>query len=405
MLGSLEPARLKYRVGDFVHDALPWLHKRTASDDDDVAFVVGGTNYYVEALLWNSLIGASIDDEPDPDDPTSLQDTSDGVEPFVHLSPTERHAELARVDPVMAAKLHHNDARKVLRALQIFHRTGVPQSSLLVGADAAVHSGALRAARTCVLWVDCDQTVLDERTDARVDRMMRDGLFDELVELRATLAAAFAALSDAQRLSLEQNDVRFPFGVVQSIGYKEFESCFAALDALSPADLAQTLAVVRGGGVGGGVAFPSALGAEYVAMLEAALLQVKINTRRYARAQRKWIRKRFLAGRVDERSDAPVFRFDSSDSVDFEARVVPQAVDVVRAFLARGTAPLEPVGFLPRVAPSSAERVRGWGKHACEVCERELNGEQEWKAHLASNSHRLALRRRQKQNEGAAHQN
>jgi tRNA dimethylallyltransferase len=395
LLGSVEPARLHYRVGEFVQDALPWLRR----NDDNVAFVVGGTHYYVEALLWNALIGATDDSDENAavsgdlnnDDDTALGGfTSSADDAFLHLSPAERYAELARVDPVMAAKLHPNDIRKVIRALQLFHRTGVPQSSMLVGNDASLHSGELRAPRTCVLWVDCEQTVLDARTDARVDRMLRSGLLDELVELRATLTAALAALSDTQRTRLQQTDVRFPFGVAQAIGYKEFTSCFDALDALTPADLAQTLAAVRSGG---DTPFPAALGGELVAMLEAAVVQVKINTRRYARSQRKWIRKRFLARQPEHQSDAAVFRFDSSDSADFELRVVPQACEVVRAFLARTSTSVAPVGFLPNVAPSSAERVRGWAKHRCEVCDREMNGAAEWSAHLASNAHRMAVRR------------
>ena len=160
LLGELPVTRLHYRVSDFVLDALPLVHRDSLAAG--LAIVVGGTNYYVEALLWHSLIGASV-----PGDDDASESAAGIDERLVRLTPAERHAELARVDAVMAAKLHANDERRVLRSLQIFHRTGTPHSSLLVGADAARHTGELRFARTCVLWVDCDQDTLDARTDAR----------------------------------------------------------------------------------------------------------------------------------------------------------------------------------------------------------------------------------------------
>ena len=391
MLGTLPATRLHYRVSDFVNDAVPQLEADAAASGSSLAIAVGGTNCYVEALLWRSLIGATdvhgdqvdtLDAALSPDDARLLQ-----------MAPAERFAELARVDPTMASKLHANDERRVLRSLQIFHRTGVRQSALLVGAESSQHSGALRFARTCVLWVDCDQDVLDARTDARVDRMLRDGLLDELVQLRQTLQHAEAALPDAQRVAL--GDIRFPFGVAQAIGYKEFADCFAFLDALSPDDLAATLAAIRSGAA---AQLPAALTHDRRLALDNAVLQIKTNTRRYARAQRKWIRKRFVAtdddggGGVPDSGDRAVYRFDSSDAAAFESQAVPLAVDVVRAFLARSGSPLAPIGVLPRLTPSSAERVRGWSKHVCDVCNRQVNGDAEWQAHVKSKAHRNAAR-------------
>ena len=40
------------------------------------------------------------------------------------------HAELARVDPQAAARIHPNDPQRIQRALEVFHLTGQPISSL-----------------------------------------------------------------------------------------------------------------------------------------------------------------------------------------------------------------------------------------------------------------------------------
>lgn len=70
--------------------------------------VVGGTNYYIESLLWKILI----------------EDCNSRIIPFKpgvssnneHTLPSEElHKKLQLLDPAMARRLHPNDKRKVLR--------------------------------------------------------------------------------------------------------------------------------------------------------------------------------------------------------------------------------------------------------------------------------------------------
>jgi tRNA A37 N6-isopentenylltransferase MiaA len=42
------------------------------------------------------------------------------------------HEQLQRVDPIMARRLHPNDTRKISRSLEVFLRTGVPHSTMLL---------------------------------------------------------------------------------------------------------------------------------------------------------------------------------------------------------------------------------------------------------------------------------
>eukprot|EP00899_Mesostigma_viride_P017084 jgi/Mesvir1/25377/Mv01419-RA.1 len=69
------------------------------------------------------------------------------------------HAQLACVDPVMAARLHPNDVRRVARALEIFESTGRRPSELFLSRGTAP-GGAMGGGRglrydCCFLWVDC----------------------------------------------------------------------------------------------------------------------------------------------------------------------------------------------------------------------------------------------------------
>lgn len=85
--------------------------------------VVGGTGFYLRALMQGlSAIPAS-------------EAATEAV--VAALSPAARHAELARVDPPMAAKLHPNDTQRTVRALTVFRQTGQPLSAWQQGQEGA----------------------------------------------------------------------------------------------------------------------------------------------------------------------------------------------------------------------------------------------------------------------------
>ena len=82
------------------------------------ALFVGGTPFYLKALL------RGLFDAPpaDPELRLRLEDEAKaiGSEAF--------HARLAMIDAVSANRLHPNDVRRVVRALEVWHLTGKPLS-------------------------------------------------------------------------------------------------------------------------------------------------------------------------------------------------------------------------------------------------------------------------------------
>jgi tRNA dimethylallyltransferase len=93
------------------------------------------------------------------------------------------HAELARVDPATAARLAPNDAQRIQRALEVWELTGRPLSQLQTGARKAPPF-ALRA----FALVPQDRTLLHRRIAERFERMLADGLLEELRALRKRYA-------------------------------------------------------------------------------------------------------------------------------------------------------------------------------------------------------------------------
>ena len=82
--------------------------------------VVGGTNLYIKALLEGMFNPSSNDAQNDPDFRASLES----------LSNDQLHGRLQAIDTDAAARIHLNDRKRIVRALEVHHRTGQRISAL-----------------------------------------------------------------------------------------------------------------------------------------------------------------------------------------------------------------------------------------------------------------------------------
>ena len=145
--------------------ALPIIEDLLKNDKTPV--ICGGTSYYIESLLWKILVDEPSEECGDVDD-ESRED----------LSNKELHDMLGKVDPARAEELHPNERRKILRSLQVYRRHKRPHSEILhEQRQGKIWGEPLRysADRLAVIWATCDQEILDERCDKRVDKMMKGG--------------------------------------------------------------------------------------------------------------------------------------------------------------------------------------------------------------------------------------
>jgi tRNA dimethylallyltransferase len=140
-----------------------------------VPLLVGGTMLYFRALLQG------LDDLPRADAATRQQlERESAARGWPAL-----HTELARVDPVTAARLAPNDAQRIGRALEIYRLSGSPMSALLERAHAPLPYRVLQLA-----LIPSDRAELHRRIAARFDAMLAAGLIDEVARLRRTYALA-----------------------------------------------------------------------------------------------------------------------------------------------------------------------------------------------------------------------
>lgn len=127
--------------------------------------LVGGTGLYLRALRQPMAMGDASADEAIRAELEQLA-TEDGGKQRLHDM-------LAEVDPDTAARLHLNDVRRAVRALEVYRLTGVPFSK-----QPQIQTDSRFAYRVASLTMD--RALLYSRIEKRVDSMIQQGLLDEV---------------------------------------------------------------------------------------------------------------------------------------------------------------------------------------------------------------------------------
>lgn len=169
-----------YSVADFVGDASSCVD--AIRGRGRVPIFVGGTMLYYRALLLG------LDEMP-----ASKPAVRERIETRARtLGWPKLHAELAHVDPVLAAKLHPNHSQRISRGLEVWEMTGKPLSEWQTGEPQQPISGQFLPLAIC----PSDRRVLHARIQQRFDAMLAAGLIDEVSALhgRGDLTADLPAV-------------------------------------------------------------------------------------------------------------------------------------------------------------------------------------------------------------------
>ncbi|XP_070805716.1 tRNA dimethylallyltransferase isoform X2 [Pituophis catenifer annectens] len=348
MISFVDPLVTNYTVLDFQKKATAIIDEILASQK--VPIVVGGTNYYIESLLWKVL----FDTKGEARGPAVAAE--EWKAELENLESQELHRRLSLVDPNMATRLHPHNKRKIIRSLQLFEQTGIPHSELLrrqhEEKGGGPLGGPLKYPHSCIFWLHAEQAVLETRLDQRVDEMMEAGLLEELQNFHRQY----------NQEKVAENSQDYQQGIFQSIGFKEFHQFLISEDK-SPEEVRHQL-------------------------LDQALQDFKMVTKRYARKQNKWIQNRFL--RRPGSNVPPVYGLDVSDLSQWDKSVLEPAIQIVESFLKGRKPPMEPL----RLEPMPAKDKQSC--QLCELCSRVIIGDREWRAHLKSRSHLSLLKKSQR---------
>lgn len=165
LIGLVDP-ETPYSAGRFRDDALAEMGAIRA--EGCVPLLAGGTMMYFHALEH----GLADMPASEPAIRAELEcETS-------QRGPAALHAELATADPEAAARIHPNDPQRIQRALEVYRQTGRPIS------DFRRDSSPLTDSLLRLALLPGDRALLHERIERRFDRMLEQGLVEEVQRLR-----------------------------------------------------------------------------------------------------------------------------------------------------------------------------------------------------------------------------
>ena len=156
LIDDLEPTE-QYDVEMFQRKA------REIIENNNPIILAGGTGLYVQSVLFNYQFDASKRD-------------NEFENKFKDLSDIELYDLLKEKDPTVLGRIHPNNRKRVLRALEVLNDTN-NSITTYNGKNEAVYD-------SYIIYLNVnDRDVLYDRINKRVDKMVSDGLIDEVKSL------------------------------------------------------------------------------------------------------------------------------------------------------------------------------------------------------------------------------
>lgn len=354
LLGFVDPAGGggSYDVTQFVQDTNRIVGELGARGN--LPIVCGGTTYYLQHLLFPGRLISSAS--------TGTGSGARGEGGVPDLSTDQRYQRLDReerdllaqvnvgndakvdlaaratadpglgmrlwklldsVDPVMAARWHYRDSRKVANSLRVYKETGrihsdwiaeqdVEEQNRIAQSNNAEACKGVSGCRKLLFWLWCDAPVLRTRLDDRVDEMVARGLEEEVREMRQLAKSMLDDLVSASK-------PKYQSGIFQTIGYRQFAEYLDRLEALTRTESCKDKA-------------------QWFAN---AVHETKTATRQYAKSQLKWVQNKLVpeVRRAQQvalemgGAEVELYLLDASDVALWNEKVLNPALEVLTRFL------------------------------------------------------------------------
>lgn len=353
-----------HRFSQEAGEAIDDIHSR-----GKLPIVVGGTHYYLKALLFNN--------KTIPRDVTEAEDVSSKLTKeqldILDGPPDGVLQQLQRYDPLVAQKFHPNDTRRIRRALEIYFSTKKSASEHYSEQKQSAHSESSLDYNILPFWLFSEKTILDKRLDDRVDKMLRDGGMQEIRELYEYYS------THEPKPDLER-------GVWQVIGFKEF------LPWLENGQTDDKL-------------------------LRECTEQMKARTRQYAKKQVKWIKGMFASDLQQEEehgyeNGGRLYVLDATDLSHWNENVFERGASITEEFLQDKVPTMSqvpkslPFDMIPNKGQQEEkDKLKEWKHITCEVCHNSddsplvIVGDKQFEIHLKSKRHRSNLNRGKRKRE------
>ena len=187
-----------FSVSDYEKLALPIVEEIIAQGK--MPIICGGTGFYVNSILYKRQFG----------NVGANQEIRDKYEKLAEEKGKEYvHAILQEKDPESAKKLHFNDVKRVIRALEIYEVTGKAKS---------LQDDTLSPRFDFVsVSIEYPREILYQRINLRVDEMFKQGLIDEVKglladgvteEMQSMQGIGYKEVAEGLRIGASENEIK-----------------------------------------------------------------------------------------------------------------------------------------------------------------------------------------------------
>lgn len=383
LLGGISLRERPWQVATFRQNAVKVveeIHSRAK-----LPILVGGTHYYIQALLFRDAILGGVTQD------LVTEQALEHTWPILQASKEEMLEELRKVDPIMAARWHPNDKRKIKRSLEIYLTTGNKASDIYEQQQKQKNGCNLRQLEstfhkvttaehenqnatpdtnspllfdTLIFWTHVDSNILDPRLDERVDAMISSGLIAEVQSM-------FSYLREVESRGHEVDQTS---GIWAAIGYKQFLPYLLSSQA-TDTDSDKIINTTK-----------------LEKLKQEGIERTKTETRQYARGQIKWIRNLLLRALETDHLDKTLYLLNATDSCIQSCSTQAVAYDITEMFLRGDTLPL-PKTISKTAGQMLLAREKGdFYARYCDFCDKTLMTGAQWAGHVKSKRHLSAFK-------------
>ncbi|MEN2464490.1 tRNA (adenosine(37)-N6)-dimethylallyltransferase MiaA [Ornithinibacillus sp. FSL M8-0202] len=155
-----------FSVADFQYYVQKYI--KEISDRNHIPIIVGGSGLYIQSVLYDYHFSKEKRDDALT---KSLEAEMNqyGIEPL--------YDRLKQVDPTQAEKIHPNNYRRVIRALEVYEKTGLTMTEYQSQQQEEMPYDSM------LIGLEMERSLLYERINLRIDEMIRAGLLEEVQQL------------------------------------------------------------------------------------------------------------------------------------------------------------------------------------------------------------------------------
>lgn len=384
MIDVIDLFDTKYNVTTYEKEAFQEIKK--VINLNKVPVIVGGTNYYVESLLFNKEINDKIEKAEDCIIYTgNIKEIVNKIEEIKHKSTEKKEnndiiyqkieeyltavetnkntlADLLKlIDADYYNFYHQNDVRRIIKAISYYFAYNIKKSFVEKN---KTYSMKYKKIKLILLEPD-NISSLCKRISDRVEELVTNGM-SEIIYIFTKFKKYNVSIS-------------FSAGILQAIGYKEFYPLYEILPQNLINLVYTNYSEINNKELSSNVLTYINQSEKAKNILSKCKDELIKNTINYAKYQIKWINKKitpFLSSYCS-------IKISNFDKEHFDKEYLPKALDYIQS------------NDYVMLTRSKENKIIDWEKYFCEICQKKMNGKSEYDSHMKSNTHK---KRKQKYN-------